>query len=87
MRTLVISMSLFSRITAVATAWSAAFAAPVLACPACFQASAPGTRMGYYVSAAILSLTPLLIMGVGVSYVAFKRSRLEKRTSRNTPRG
>jgi hypothetical protein len=53
-------------------------AVPALACPACIAASTPGTRLGYYVSAGILSLTPLLIMGVGVSYVTFKRSRADK---------
>ena len=73
-------MRLVMRVSAAVGALAGAFAAaPVLACPACVAASGPGTRLGYYVSTAVLSLTPLLIMGVGVSYVAFKRSRVDKR--------
>jgi len=72
-------MRLVSRISAAIAAWAAAFAAaPVIACPACFAASSAGTRLGYYVSTAILSLTPLLIMGLGVGYVAFKRSQVDR---------
>jgi len=54
-------------------------AAPVLACPACFAATTPGARLGYWVSTAILSLTPLLIMGLMGSYVAYKYSRQNRR--------
>jgi len=69
-------MRLLSRISAAAVAWAAGFAAaPGWACPACFAASGSGTWLGYYVSTAILSVTPLLIMGLGVGYVAFKRSQ------------
>lgn len=57
--------------------------APAWACPACFTASEPGVRLGYYLSAAIMSLTPLLIMGVGVGFVALKRSQAQKRKRRN----
>jgi len=52
------------------------------ACAACFAASGAGTRLGYYVSTAILSLTPLLIMGSMVTYVAVKYSRANKRRAR-----
>lgn len=54
-------------------------ATPVLACNSCFDASSPGTRLGYYVSTAILSLTPLLIMGLMGSYLAYKYSRHARR--------
>ncbi len=60
-------------------AWTVSLAAaPGWACPACFAASGSGTRLGYYLSTAVLSLTPLLIMGLGVGYVAFKRSRMQR---------
>ena len=52
------------------------------ACAACFAASDAGTRLGYYVSTAILSLTPILIMGSMVTYVAVKYSRANKRRDR-----
>jgi hypothetical protein len=72
-------MRFVSRISASAMACAAGFAAaPGWACPACFAASSSGTRLGYYVSTAILSVTPLLIMGLGVGYVAFKRSQAER---------
>lgn len=54
-------------------------AAPLPACPLCLGASTPGTRLGYYVSTAILSLTPLLIMGLMGSYIAYKYSRQNRR--------
>jgi hypothetical protein len=50
-------------------------AVPLWACPACFTSSAAGVRLGYYLSAAIMSLTPLLIMGLGIGYFALKSSR------------
>ncbi len=53
-------------------------AAPLLACPLCMSASTPGTRLGYYVSTAILSLTPLLIMALMGSYIAYKYSRQDR---------
>jgi len=52
------------------------------ACAACFAASDAGTRLGYYVSTAILSLTPILIMGSMVTYVAVKYSRANKQRDR-----
>lgn len=78
-------MRLTTRISAVILAWAAAFAAaPAFACPACFSASSAGVRLGYYVSTAVLSVTPLLIMGLGVGYVAFKRSRVDRETHEPT---
>jgi hypothetical protein len=73
------SMSWIIRTSAAVAAWVAGFiAAPVLACPLCVASSTPGARLGYYVSTGILSLTPLLIMGAGVGYVAIKRSRANR---------
>ncbi len=64
-------------------AWTVGVAAaPGWACPACFAASGSGTRLGYYISTVILSLTPLLIMGLGVGYVAFKRSQADREARR-----
>ncbi len=77
-------MRLLMRVSVAAAAWAAVLgSAPALACPACVAASGSGVRLGYYVSTAVLSLTPLLIMGVGVSYVAFKRSRAAKDRRQN----
>jgi len=57
-------------------------ARPAGACAACFAASSAGARLGYYLSTAILSLTPLLIMGSMVTYVAVKYARAGKQRNR-----
>ncbi len=67
-----VSIRLLAWIAAASTGLGAA---PLWACPACFTSSAAGVRLGYYLSAAIMSLTPLLIMGVGIGYFAIKSSR------------
>ncbi len=78
-------MRLVSRICAGMTAWTVGVAAaPGWACPACFAASDAGTRLGYYLSTVVLSLTPLLLMGLGVGYVAFKRGQAD-REARQVP--
>jgi hypothetical protein len=62
----------------IAAAGAGLTAAPLWACPACFTSSAPGVRLGYYLSAAVMSLTPLLIIGAGIGYFAIKRSQAAK---------
>ncbi len=73
--------------TAVVAINAALAASTAWACPACFTSSAPGVRLGYYISAALMSLMPLLIMGAGVGYVALKRSRAGKEAQADSELG
>jgi hypothetical protein len=56
------------------------------ACASCYASSSGGTLLGYYLSTAILSLTPFLIVGLMLAYVAHKRGR-SARAARNTAAG
>jgi hypothetical protein len=60
--------------TLAATAWAALLPASAAACPTCFAASDERALHGYYLSTAILSAMPFLLIGL-IAVIAYAAKR------------